>query len=142
MTYKSNSYEDDDMRSVIDQIETYEAQKAKIMASAMGECAGLSSKIKDVKKQAKDELGIPLKVLNPLLKRRKLEKKIADLSDGVDEDYVEVFEDAVGQFCLFALIEDEDQPEEAEGEEPSEVSPDPTDAEQAEGEAVLGQVRH
>jgi uncharacterized protein (UPF0335 family) len=138
--YRQNSYDDDDMRAVIDAIESLEAQKKSIMAAAMGECAGIANKIKVQKKQAKDDLGIPMKVLNPILKRRSLERKIEELTSNVDEDYIEVFEDAVGQFCFFSMVNDEDHL----ADDPDETPPshDPTAAELAEGEEVLSQVKH
>lgn len=144
MTYQANTYDDDDMRDIIDQIEAHEASKKAIIAKAMGECSGLSAKIKELKKTAKDDLSIPLKVLNPILKRRKLERQIDDINEGVDEDFAEVFEDAVGQFCMFAPIEDTEQgaQEDYEADTDDEVTADPTEAELAEGEAVLGQVKH
>jgi uncharacterized protein (UPF0335 family) len=137
--YRANTYEDDDMLSVIQSIEKLEDEKASIMAAAMGECAGLAEKIKTIKKEAKDDLSIPLKVLNPILKRRKLERKIAAIVEAVDEDFIEVFEDAAGQFCMFSPVEREDD-EDAEtddkpSDEPARTAADDA-AEQAEGEAV------
>lgn len=149
MTYEKNTYSDDDMLSVIQSIEKLEDEKASIMATAMGECAGLSQKIKAIKKEAKDELSIPLKVLNPILKRRKLERKIAAIADAVDEDFIEVFEDAAGQFCMFSPNEREDDgDDELAGGAVSEpgtggarTAADDA-AEQAEGDAALERAVH
>lgn len=140
--YRKNSYSDEDMRDILAQIEKLEAEKIAIMSKAMGECGGVANKVKALKKTAKDDLGIPLKVLNPLLKRRKLERKIEDLNDGIDEDYVEVWEDACGQFAMFAPMEEVevDAPPPEPEDEPDHV--DPTLAELAEGAEVLSQVKH
>lgn len=141
--YKSNTYADEDMKSVIDQIEALEAEKVSIMSAAMGECSAVAEKIKKVKKEAKDDLSIPMKVLNPLLKRRKLERKISEIDGAIDEDYVEVFLDAAGQFCMFAPIADNGEAEaewpddKAAGTKRSARTKADDDAEQAEGEKAL-----
>jgi len=139
--YRKNSYSDEDMRTVLDHIEGLKAANRSIMAAAMAECAANNAKIKAEKKIAKDDLGIPLKVLNPLLKRRELERKIADITDDVDEEYIEVFEDAAGQFCMFAAVDAEDGDENPEPAEPDEPVFD-DDAEQAAGAEALSQVKH
>ena len=106
---KKNSYEDADMRQLIGEIETLEAEKVSIRAKAAGECGGVSKKIGNAKGRAK-ELGIPLAILNGLLKTRKLERQIAAAGQGIPDDLAELWEEANGQFSLFA----------PEGEEPPE----------------------
>lgn len=103
---RPNTYDDDDLAAKLEEIEALIAQKASIMATAMGECAKISEKIKTAKKEAKDDLSIPLKVLNPLLKRRKLEREIEKIDESIDEDFADVWADASGQFCMFAPVED------------------------------------
>lgn len=53
--HKPNTYEDEDMQSVIEQIEKLEDEKTSIKAKAAGECSGIAAKIKTLKKEAKDE---------------------------------------------------------------------------------------
>lgn len=148
MTYQPNTYDDDDMRAVIEEIEKLEAEAVTIKARAAGECSKIAARIKAKRKEAKDELGIPSKVLGPILKRRKLERKIAEITAGVDEDYAEVYEDAAGQFCMFSPVEAGDDVA-AEGEKPwpddaqaGQRTADDDEAEQAEGEAVINGAVH
>ena len=100
--HRPNTYDDDDLAATLSEIEGLEAQKRKIVATAAADCSAIAGKIKEAKKSAKDDLGIPLSVLNPLLKRRKLERKIEEINEGIDDDFQEVWEDACGQFALFA----------------------------------------
>lgn len=106
--HRPNTYDDDDMQSVLDRIEEIDAQKKSIMATAMAECGKLSDKIKEIKKEAADDLKIPRKVLNPLLKRRRLERQIEAIDGDVDEDFQEVYVDACGQFAMFAPVDQDE----------------------------------
>lgn len=101
-------YDDDDLKAKIDEIEALEAQKTTIMAKAAAECSAIAGKIKAAKKEAKDDLSIPLKVLNPLLRRRKLERKIQETDEAVDDDFAEIYQDAAGQFCFFSPAEQDE----------------------------------
>lgn len=98
---KKNSYDDDDMRQLIGEIETLEAEKVSIRAEAAGKCGGVSKKIGNAKGRAK-ELGIPLAILNGLLKTRKLERQIAAAGQGIPDDLAELWEEASGQFSFLA----------------------------------------
>ncbi|KQU96467.1 hypothetical protein [Devosia sp. Root105] len=138
---KKNSFEDDDMRQLIGEIETLESEKVSIRAKTAGECGGISKKIGNAKGRAK-ELGIPLAILNGLLKTRKLERQIAAAGQGIPDDLAELWEEASGQFSFLA-------PDEEEPEEPGETAAQRAarqrraeadahhEAEQAEGEAAL-----
>lgn len=136
MTYQSNTYSDEDMRDVLAEIEGFEDEIGEIMASAMGKAAGLRKKIKATKKRAKDDLSIPMGVLNPLLKVRKLDRQRQKVIDDVSEDLIEVFEDADRNFGLFADTPLAQAAVQAEQNTRSDVD-DVTDREQQEGEAVL-----
>lgn len=104
---RRNTYEEADLKSVVDEIEAFEAKKEEIMAAARGECGGIAKKIKDLKKRANSELMIPRGPLNALLKTRKLEKKLKDVADNVDEDDIEVFEDMTGQLSFLKPANDD-----------------------------------
>lgn len=136
--YRANTYSDDDMRSVIEQIEKLEAQKGSARMTAAAECSALAGKIKATKKEAK-ELGIPMKVLNPILRRRKLERQISEL--GVDEEYAEVYEDAAGQFCMFAPVE-RDEPADPAKPWADDEAVNSHEDEQIEGEKILARTAH
>lgn len=145
------SYEDDDLRQVIDEIETMDAQCETIMARARGEVSGIRAKQKARKKIAAKELGIPRGILLPLLKRRKLEKQIAKVDEGVDDDLAEVYEDARGQLSFLAPVTDAEPEVEPDkkGKSGKKVDASASDAalkqsiadvtakEQAEGEKLL-----
>lgn len=103
--HRPNTYDDDDLSAKLDEIEALEAQKKSIMAKAASDCSGIAAKIKAAKKEAKDDLNIPLKVLNPLLKRRKKEREIQEIDAAIDGDFQEVWEDACGQFAFFAPVD-------------------------------------
>lgn len=109
--YKANTYDDADMRDIITEIEGLDDEAEKIMAAARGKVGGLRRKQKAAKKRAKDDLAIPMGVLVPLLKQRALERKLQKLVGDVSEDLIEVFEDAAGQFSLFAPEADEPKQE-------------------------------
>lgn len=141
---KKNGYEDDDMRQLIGEIETLEAEKVSIRAKAAGECGGVAKKIGNAKGRAK-ELGIPLAILNGLLKTRKLERQIAAAGNTIPDELAELWVEASGQFSFLA-------PEGEEPPEPGETAAQRAarqrkadadahhEAEQAEGDRVLGEL--
>lgn len=135
---RRNSYDDADMKSIVDQIEGKHDEIKKIMSAAAGEAGGIRKKIKNIKAEAK-ELGIPLKPLNALLKQRKLERQLVANADSVDDDYVEVFVDMTGQYSF--LNPDKAQAGPTPGQLAAQKRSDDHDAqvaqETAEGEAAL-----
>jgi hypothetical protein len=137
--YARNTYDDEDMKAILTEIEDHESEIEKIMASAMGKAAGIRKKIKAVKKRAKDDLAIPMGVLVPLLKVRKLDRQRKKIEDDVSEELIEVYVDAAGQFSMFAPVHTEGD-HEVEPEKPwpdDEAAKSRDAAEQAEGEKVL-----
>lgn len=105
---RRNSYYDDDLRQVIEEIEEYEDQATTIRAEAAGKCSGIAKKIANAKKNAK-ALNIPLAILSATLKTRKLERELQKVADGVPDELTEMWEDASGQFSLFAPEPGEEQ---------------------------------
>lgn len=110
-----NGYEDDDMRQLLEEIEELEEGKVSIRMTAAADCSSISKKIKVAKGRAKD-LGIPLAILNGLLKTRRLERLIADIAGDVPDDLTEMWEDAAGQFSFLAPEGDDEEPVETVAE--------------------------
>lgn len=139
--YKSNTYDDDDMRAVLTVLDEKDDEAESIMAAAMGKVAGIRKWQKAEIKRAKDELGIPTSVLKPLRKMRALERQMQKIAGDVSEDMIEVFEDATGQFSMFAS--DDGDPADAANSaqlaarQAAKEARERQDAEQAEGEQVL-----
>lgn len=139
---RRNSFEDADLRDITAEIRAKKAEKDSIMAAARGECGGVQNQIKKLRTRATKELGIPKPILDAALKRLDLEDDMAAVDAAVPDDWQEVWADAKEQLCLFTEYADEDRPAPAPAEVP-EPQPSPVEAaEQAEGEAVLNQVRH
>lgn len=138
---QSNSYDDDDMKALLDVLDEKDAEAREIMASAMGKVAGIRKWQKAEILRAKAELGIPPGVLKPLRKMRELERKMRKVADEVAEDLVEVFEDAVGQFSFLAPVEgvtaEPDNAAARAAAQRAEVVAEVTEKEQAEGEEAL-----
>lgn len=96
---KKNGYEDSDFQQILDEIEGLEAEKVSIRADAAGKCSQITKRIENAKKTGKN-LGIPTQTLTTVLKTRRLERQIKDLADGVPDDEVELYLDAIGQFSF------------------------------------------
>lgn len=138
--YKSNTYDDDDMRAVLTVLDEKDDEAESIMASARGKVAGIRKWQKAEIKRAKDDLGIPTSVLKPLRKMRALERQMQKIAGDVSEDMIEVFEDATGQFSMFASDGDAaDVANSAQlaARQAAKEARERQDAEQAEGEQVL-----
>lgn len=104
---KQNSYDDDDFRQILAEIEDLEAQRRTITAEAAGKSSAIAKKIADAKKTA-GKLNIPKPVLNAVLKQRKLEQQLKENAENVPDEFSEVYEDAAGQFSF--LKPDGDEP--------------------------------
>lgn len=138
---RANTFDDDDMRQILGEIEGMEAEKVSIRAKAAGECGGVTKQIANAKTRAK-ELGIPLAILNGLIKTRKLERQIEAVADNIPEDFVVLFEESSGQFSIFAPEGDEPhEPVETTVQAAAKKRADKVkasqEAEQVEGAAVL-----
>lgn len=136
--YKSNSYDDDDMEAVLQVLDEKDGEADKIMASARGKVGAIRKWQKAEIKRARDELGIPIGVLKPLRKMRGLERQMQRVTDEVSEDLIEVFEDAAGQFSLFATEEaSEPAPPGVKAAKKTKAQQQNEDDEQSEGAGVL-----
>lgn len=105
---RKNSYEDSDFLTVLKEIEEMHDEVETVMASARGKVAGIKARIKNRIKIADKELQIPPDILRAVLSQRKLERQIKNLAASVKDDLIEVFEDAAGQFSLFAPADGEE----------------------------------
>lgn len=105
---KRNGYEDADMELVIAEMEEMDEEIETIGATARGKISGVKTRQKNRIKIAKAELGIPSDLLKAVLKQRKLERQLANISAGIKDDEVELYADAAGQFSF--LKPDEDHP--------------------------------
>lgn len=140
---KSNTYDDDDFRQVLSEMEEMDDEAETIMASARGKVQSIRKRQKNRIKIAKQELQIPSDVLRAILKQRKLEIKLQRLTEDVSDDMIEVFDDAAGQFSLFATGEDEPEavsPAQAAARKRKAEIAEVTAKEQADGAAALNEL--
>lgn len=139
---RKNSYEDADFLTVLNEIEEMHDEIETVMASARGKVGGIKTRIKNRIKIADKELQIPPDILRAVLSQRKLERQIQNLAASVKDDLIEVFEDAAGQFSLFAPADDaEAKPAaQAAAEQRKAEIQEVTDREQAEGAAALDEL--
>lgn len=135
---KKNGYEDADLKQQLAAVEALEAEKAEIMAEALGRCSGIAKRIKNEIKTAK-ALGIPTRSFNALRKVRKLEKKLQEAAADVPDDEIELFEDMTGQFS-FLQPEDGETASHAAARKATSMSRAAHEAEQAEGAAALDSI--
>ncbi|MDR3473370.1 MAG: hypothetical protein P4M09_17050 [Devosia sp.] len=137
-----NGFDDDDLKSVVSNIEDLEAEIKTVMATAMNEAKKLRTKIKDIRLEAKSDLNIPLKSLSALLKTRKLQKKLEEIAADVPDDQAEIFEDMVGQFSFLPPVDDEDTPAKSAAKRRKKQAQADSEAEQEEGARVLDELVH
>jgi hypothetical protein len=139
----TNTWEDEDFRAVLKEIEDMRDDSADIMATARGKVMNNKKREKNRIKIAKQELGIDSTILRTILKQREIERKLQKLTEDVSDDMIDVYEDAAGQFSLFAP---------ADGEAPAETAAqaaarqrkakidEVTEREQAEGAKALDEL--
>lgn len=132
---KKNSWEDDDFRQIVDEIEEMEDERADVKAEAASKSLNISNRIKNRKTQAK-ALGIPLTVLGAVLKQRKLERQLSEIAKSIPDDDIELYEDASGQFGWLPPV-DGLSPAQVAAKQVREDSDRRHEAEQDEGARVL-----
>ena len=139
--YRRNSYADEDFRQVISEMEEMDEEAEHLMSTARGKVQNIRKRQKNRIKIAKAELGIPDDVLKAVLKQRKLERKLEALASEISDDHIEVYEDASGQFGLFASPDGEQVPAaQAAARKAAEQAREAHEAEQAEGERALNEL--
>lgn len=139
---KKNGYEDSDMELVISEIEEMDDEIETIGATARGKIGGVKTRQKNRMKIASVELGIPTDVLKAVLKQRRLERQLANISAGIRDDEVELYLDAANQFSF--LKPDAEHPDDnaaavAARQRIADIAKI-TEEEQAEGEAALNEL--
>jgi hypothetical protein len=97
-----NGYDSDVVESLVDEIEAEQAKIDAIMDDAKAKCATHSDAIKDLKKAANEEHGIPRKEFNAILSKRrylqKAENADAKLSDEQKSEFMKL-EEALGMLA-------------------------------------------
>jgi uncharacterized protein (UPF0335 family) len=132
----SNMYDEDQVRSYIEQIEALRGEVATSKSNHMTFARKKGDEEKEVFDDAKAN-GIPRKVLAKLLKRRELEDKIDKLDDEIDEDHKPLFVSLTEKFAAYKhpvqtdMFDDGEEADEG-GEEPF----DPDFVPPAEGDQV------
>lgn len=139
---KPNTFDADDLKQIISEIEEMDTEVEDIMASARGKTMNIRARQKLKKKHAREHLGIPMSILSAALKTRKLERQLKKVAEDVPEDLAEVWVDAAGQFSLFKPVEGEpaDTAAVAAAKAHAEKAKAHHDQEQAEGEAALNEL--
>lgn len=134
-----NTYDDDDFRQIVQEIEDMDAEVDTIMASARGKASKIREAQKRKKKMAKQELGIQTEILNATLKTRKLERQLEVIAQSIPEEMAELWMDAAGQFS-FLQPEDGETAAQVAARRAREDAATRQEAEQAEGNAVLDEM--
>lgn len=97
---KANSYEDEDFRTVLAELDEMDEEAETIMASARGKVSAIRKRQSNRIKIADKELMIPPALIRAVRSQRKLEKKIAGIVETLPDDMVELYVDAAGQFSF------------------------------------------
>lgn len=134
-----NSYDNDDLKSVVEEIEGFISNENAAKAEAK---KTREREVKTAKNRAK-QLNIPNDILTAQLKERDLDRKTeakrAKIVGSVKEDNLELFEESSGQLSWFKI--DDDAPKvsatQAAIDRRKQEIQAKTDAEQTEGEEVL-----
>lgn len=140
---RKNGYEDDDLRQVLAELDEMDDEIAELIASVGGKVTAVKTRQKNRIKIADKELNIPPELVRAIRKQRKLERQMQAVADDLPEDLVEVFEDAAGQFSLFAPVAGEEPVEtaaQAAARKRRDEIAEVTEKEQAEGEAALSEL--
>lgn len=139
MSKQTNSYDNDDLKAIVEEIEGFiDDEKSTIKAAKQLR----QSEVKKAKKRAKD-LNIPNDILVATIAERKLDRETSErrseIVGKVKEDHLELFEESSGQLSWFKP--DSKSPKRSATQEEVErrraAIQARTDAEQAEGAAVL-----
>lgn len=141
--HTKNSYEDDDLRQVLAELDEMDDEAEEILASARGKVSAIRTRQKNRIKIADKELRIPPPLVRALRAQRKLERQLKMVAKTVPDDLIEVYEDASGQFSMFAPAAGEEKTETAAEAAAHQRAADiaaQTEREQAEGAAALDEL--
>lgn len=88
----NSSFKPDQVKSYVARIENLHADISKIMMGALSECKAVHGDIKEVYQEAKDEVGLPKKELKRVVKARALERKAAEVREGLEAEEQDNFD--------------------------------------------------
>jgi hypothetical protein len=139
---KKNGFEDEDLKTVLAELDEMDEEAKEVMASALGKVSAIRKRQKNRIKIADKELKIPSALIRTLRKQRKLERQLQDLANDVSEDLIELYADAAGQFSFLAPEEDCDHvevvtPAQRAAQKAAKAAAENHEAEQVEGAEVL-----
>lgn len=137
---KANGYADEDMRTVLSELDEMDEEAEQVMASARGKVSAIRKRQKNRIKIADKELKIPPALVRAVRKQRKLERQLQDVADDMPEDLVELYLDASNQFSFLAPEADEPEtvtPAERAARKRAAQIAETTASELAEADAVL-----
>lgn len=103
----SNGFEKS-VQSAVERVEEVQANIDEIMENARAEASPLRDDIKEIKREAVDDLGITRKVLNAKISARRLMRKADSRRDNLDEEHQDEFDRisrALGDFITTPLGE-------------------------------------
>ncbi len=106
---QANGYDDDDFRTVLAELDEMDEEAEEILASARGKVSAIRKRQQNRIKIADKELNIPPSLVRAVRKQRKLERQIAGIAEDLQDDMVELYADAAGQFTF--LKPDEEHPQ-------------------------------
>lgn len=104
----ANGFDDDDFRTVLSELDEMDDEAETILATARGKVSAIRKRQSNRIKIADKELNIPPSLVRAVRKQRKLERQIAGIAEDLQDDMVELFADAAGQFSF--LKPDEEHP--------------------------------
>lgn len=101
-----NGFDRDETQGFVDRIENLHADIATIMSEAMTRCRAVHEDLKIVYQEAKDEAGLPKKVLKKVVKARLLEAKAQRVREDLeseDQDSFDRIRQALGDLADLPL---------------------------------------
>jgi hypothetical protein len=87
-----NGYDGELIDRLCSEIEDEQAEIDAIMAKAADDCRPFQQSIKDIKKRASEEYGLPIKEFNGWVRRRKYLRKAAEIPNSMHEQERENFD--------------------------------------------------
>jgi hypothetical protein len=146
--HRANGFEDEDLKTVLAELDKMDEEAKEVMASALGKVSAIRKRQKNRIKIADKELKIPPAIIRTLRKQRKLERQLQDLADDVPEDLIELYADAAGQFSFLAPDAEEGDgtevvtPAQRAARKAAKAAADNAQAEQQEGAEALEELVH
>ena len=134
-----NSFEDEDLKRVVEEHEADDERIEEIMASARGKASKIREEQKRRKKMARIELRIPTPLFDAIVKDRKLDKQKKRNAESIPDDMLELFSDSIGQLS-FLKPQHGETASQAAAREVLAQAQEAHEAEQSEGQAALDEL--